>query len=104
VRYQRPSVNVLFESVAARARARAIGVLLTGMGDDGASGLLAMRRAGARTIAQDEETSVVYGMPRAAVSLGAAEFVVPLQRIPLLLRKLVQQMCFQESTARRVAP
>ncbi len=81
VNRHRPSVDVLLESVAAAAGSRAVGVLLTGMGEDGARGLLAMRRAGAETIAQDEATSVVYGMPRAAVKLGAARLVLPLERI-----------------------
>jgi two-component system chemotaxis response regulator CheB len=76
--YQRPSVDVLFQSVAAAAGAEAVGVLLTGMGNDGAQGLLKMRRAGARTIAQDETTCVVFGMPREAIALGAAEQVLPL--------------------------
>jgi len=81
VHYQRPSVNVLFHSVARQAGRNAVGVILTGMGVDGAAGLLAMRDAGARTIAQDEATSVVYGMPREAVRVGAAEEQVPLRRI-----------------------
>ena len=73
-----PSVDELFSSVAACRDVGGIGVLLTGMGSDGARGLLALRRAGGRTLAQDEATSTVYGMPRAAVELGAAERVVPL--------------------------
>lgn len=81
----RPSVDALFHSVADAAGARAVGVLLTGMGDDGAAGLLAMRRAGAATIAQDEASSVVWGMPRAAVELGAAARVLPLAQIPQAL-------------------
>lgn len=80
--YQRPSVDVLFQSVAVTAGAGAVGVLLTGMGSDGAQGMLKMRQAGARTIAQDEATCVVYGMPREAVELGAAEQVLPLSMIP----------------------
>jgi two-component system, chemotaxis family, protein-glutamate methylesterase/glutaminase len=80
--YQRPSVDVLFLSVAEAAGAGATGVLLTGMGTDGARGLLRMRETGARTIAQDEATSVVYGMPREAAELGAAERVLPLHAIP----------------------
>ncbi len=79
--YQRPSVDVLFTSVAETAGALAVGVLLTGMGADGARGLLSMRQKGARTIAQDEASSVVFGMPREAIRLGAAEQVQPLTRI-----------------------
>ncbi len=79
--YQRPSVDVLFSSVAEAAGADAVGVLLTGMGNDGARGLLKMRQAGARTIAQNEATCVVYGMPREAVELGAAAQVLPLVAI-----------------------
>ncbi|GAB7037010.1 MULTISPECIES: chemotaxis-specific protein-glutamate methyltransferase CheB [Catenuloplanes] len=77
----RPSVDTLFESVADAYGPSAVGVLLTGMGRDGAAGLLAMRRAGARTYAQDEATSVVYGMPREAVLLGAATESLPLTAI-----------------------
>jgi two-component system chemotaxis response regulator CheB len=76
--YQRPSVDVLFFSTAEAAGSNATGVLLTGMGSDGANGLLKMREAGARTMAQDEATCVVFGMPRAAIALGAAEEVHPL--------------------------
>ena len=79
VHYQRPSVDVLFHSVASQAGGNAVGTILTGMGADGAGGLLAMRQAGARTLAQDEATCVVFGMPREAIRLGAAEQVVPLQ-------------------------
>jgi two-component system chemotaxis response regulator CheB len=75
----RPSVDVLFNSVAAAAGARAIGLLLTGMGRDGADGLLEMRRHGARCLAQDEESSVVFGMPQEAWRSGAAERLVPLE-------------------------
>lgn len=77
----RPSVDVLFRSAAQFAGANALGILMTGMGDDGARGLLELRQAGARTIAQDEATSVVFGMPRAAIELGAAERVLPLDLI-----------------------
>jgi two-component system chemotaxis response regulator CheB len=80
--YQRPSVDVLFASVAESAGNLAVGVLLTGMGSDGARGLLQMRNAGARTIAQDEATCVVYGMPREAVEMGAAQQVLPLDAVP----------------------
>jgi two-component system chemotaxis response regulator CheB len=79
--YQRPSVDVLFDSVAAVAGANAVGALLTGMGSDGAQGMLKMKRAGARTIAQDEASCIVFGMPREAIRLGAADHVLPLQRI-----------------------
>ncbi|HZR35244.1 MAG TPA: chemotaxis response regulator protein-glutamate methylesterase [Nevskia sp.] len=77
----RPSVDVLFRSVAEQAGANAVGALLTGMGEDGARGLLAMQRAGAATLAQDEASSVVWGMPGAAVKLGAAQQVVPLPAV-----------------------
>ena len=83
----RPSVDVLFESIAEEYGGAAAGCLLTGMGQDGGSGLLAMRRAGCLTIAQDEATSAVYGMPREAVLLGAAQHVLPLSEIgPALAR------------------
>ena len=72
----------MFLSVAETAGAAAIGVLLTGMGADGAQGLLKMRQAGARTIAQDEATCVVFGMPREGIALGAAEQTLPLPSIP----------------------
>jgi two-component system chemotaxis response regulator CheB len=78
VNRHRPSVDVLFQSCAERAGANAVGVLMTGMGDDGARGLLAMRRAGARTLAQDEQSCVIYGMPKVAVELGAAQQVLAL--------------------------
>lgn len=81
VNRHKPAVDVLFHSVAQTAGANAIGAILTGMGDDGARGLLAMRQAGARTLIQDEATAVVWGMPGAAHKLGAAEEIVPLERI-----------------------
>ena len=76
-----PSVDTLFASVAEIVGASAVGILLTGMGQDGARGLLAMHEAGAHTIAQDEATSTVFGMPRAAITLGAARVVAPINRI-----------------------
>ena len=76
-----PSVDVLMHSVAEQAGRNAVGVMLTGMGRDGAEGMLAMRRAGARNIAQDEESSVVFGMPKEAHANGGAERLVPLQQI-----------------------
>ena len=81
VNRHRPSVDVLFDSAAECAGRNAVGVIMTGMGADGAKGLLNMRRAGARTIAQDESTCVVFGMPKEAIELGAAETVLPLPRI-----------------------
>jgi two-component system chemotaxis response regulator CheB len=83
----RPSVDVLFRSVAKAAGSRAVGAILTGMGRDGAEGLLAMRRAGARTVGQDEASSVVYGMPKAAFELGAVERQAPLDRLAAELLK-----------------
>jgi two-component system chemotaxis response regulator CheB len=77
----RPSVDVLFRSAAKFAGRNAIGVIMTGMGDDGASGLLEMKEAGASTIAQDESTSVVFGMPNEAIKRGAVDRVLPLQKI-----------------------
>jgi two-component system chemotaxis response regulator CheB len=79
--YQRPSVDVMFRSVAEAGPARSMAALLTGMGSDGAEGMAAMRKAGASTIAQDEATCVVFGMPREAIRLGAAERVLPLEEI-----------------------
>ena len=78
----RPSVDVLFRSAAQFAGPNAMGLIMTGMGDDGARGLLEMRKAGARTLAQDEESCVVFGMPKEAIALGAAERIVTLARIP----------------------
>jgi two-component system chemotaxis response regulator CheB len=75
----RPSVDVLFRSAARYAGANALGIIMTGMGDDGARGLLEMRNAGAATVAQDEATCVVFGMPKEAIALGAAQKVVPLE-------------------------
>jgi two-component system chemotaxis response regulator CheB len=78
----RPSVDMLFQSVATAAGINAIGVILTGMGNDGAAGLLEMRQAGAVTIAQDEASSVVFGMPGAAIAKGAAQNVHSLRMMP----------------------
>lgn len=87
-----PSVDVLFHSVAECAGGNAIGVILTGMGKDGGHGLLAMRQAGAKTLGQDEATSVVYGMPRVAADLGAVEYQLPLNRIA----KAILDICVSE--------
>ena len=81
VKHQRPSVDVLFNSVAKTAARNAIGILLTGMGNDGANGLLAMKQSGAFTVAQDEMTSLVFGMPGSAIERGAAEVVAALDDI-----------------------
>lgn len=85
--YQRPAVDVMFASVAAAAKENAVGVLLTGMGADGAQGMLGMKKAGASTIAQNEATCVVYGMPREAVRFGAADQVLPLGSIAAAILK-----------------
>jgi two-component system chemotaxis response regulator CheB len=77
----KPSVEVLFESCAQYAGARALGIIMTGMGNDGATGLLSMRRAGAITVGQDEQSCIVYGMPREAALCGAVQIVSPLDRI-----------------------
>jgi two-component system chemotaxis response regulator CheB len=92
VNHLRPSVDVLFQSVAEAAGARSIGVLLTGMGRDGAQGLLQLRNGGSQTIAQDEASSVVWGMPGEAVALGAAQLVLPLSAIAARLVALVAAM------------
>jgi two-component system chemotaxis response regulator CheB len=76
-----PAVDVLFKSMAECAGPDALGIIMTGMGDDGARGLLAMRQAGARTIAQDEASCVVFGMPKEAIRMGATETVIPLERL-----------------------
>ena len=89
VNRHRPSVDVLFRSVAKCAGANALGVIMTGMGDDGAAGLLEMRTAGARTVAQDEESCVVYGMPKEAVKRGGVEKTVPLGAIG---REILEQL------------
>jgi two-component system chemotaxis response regulator CheB len=88
--YQRPSVDVMFASVAQAAGARAVGVLLTGMGTDGAKGMVALKRAGAPTIGQDEASCVVYGMPREAARLDAVSIVASLGDIPRRMIETVQ--------------
>jgi len=77
-----PSVDVLFRSVARHVGQNATGIIMTGMGDDGAKGLLEMRKAGAHTAAQDEASSIVFGMPKEAIKLDAAERVLSLDMIP----------------------
>ena len=88
--YQRPAVDVMFASVAAAAKTNAVGALLTGMGFDGAQGLRAMRDAGASTFAQDENSCVVYGMPKEAVRLGAVEQSLPLSAMPAALMRAAE--------------
>lgn len=92
VNYQRPSVDVLFSSVAKAAGPKAIGVIMTGMGSDGARGLLEMKQAGAKTIAQDESTCVIFGMPKEAVKLGAVDEIAPLEEIPARILKAVREI------------
>jgi two-component system response regulator WspF len=99
----RPSVDVFFSSVARHWPRPGVGVLLTGMGRDGAAGLLALRQRGWKTIAQDEETSVVWGMPKAATELGAAEQVLPLPRISQAIEGLLFQQN-QSQAQTRPAP
>lgn len=89
VNRHRPSVDVLFRSVAKAAGVNALGIIMTGMGDDGAAGLLEMRKAGARTLAQDESSCVVYGMPKEAIKRGAVERSLPLDAID---REIQQQL------------
>jgi two-component system chemotaxis response regulator CheB len=92
VNRHRPSVDVLFRSVAKWAGPNALGIIMTGMGDDGAIGLKEMRDAGAKTAAQDEKTCVVYGMPKEAVKLNAVEQVIPLNSIAELIVRFNQSL------------
>jgi two-component system, chemotaxis family, protein-glutamate methylesterase/glutaminase len=103
VSFNRPSVDVLFHSCAEAIGSQTVAALLTGMGHDGAEGLLALRRAGARTVAQDEATSVVFGMPGEAVARGAAEFVTPLDDIAPLLMRLAEEVGSRSAPARTPA-
>ena len=89
VHHQRPAVDILFKSTAKYAGANAIGVILTGMGADGAAGLLEMKKTGARTIAQDEASCVVFGMPKEAIKMGAADKVIPLNQIASEIVRMV---------------
>jgi two-component system chemotaxis response regulator CheB len=88
----KPSVDVLFRSLAQAAGRNAVGVIMTGMGDDGARGLKAMREAGALTLAQDEASCVVFGMPKEAIRLGAVEQVCGLDEIPLRIAHFGQKV------------
>jgi two-component system chemotaxis response regulator CheB len=98
VNRHKPSVDVLFHSVAKQAGRNAIGVILTGMGKDGAAGLKAMRDAGSRTIAQDEATSIVWGMPGEAVAMGGAAEVLPLGDMHIRILALANEMDITRST------
>jgi two-component system chemotaxis response regulator CheB len=89
VNRHRPSVDVLFRSVAVAAGPNALGVIMTGMGDDGAAGMLEMKKAGAQTVAQNEETCVVFGMPKEAIKRGGVDRTVPLQAIAPEIMRLV---------------
>ena len=89
VHHQRPAVDVLFKSTAKYVGANAIGVILTGMGADGAEGLLEMKNMGAGTIAQNEKTCVVFGMPKEAIKLGAVDKVLPMERIASEIIRMV---------------
>lgn len=100
VNRHKPSVDVLFNSVALHLGAKAIGVILTGMGNDGAQGLLKMKKAGSPTIAQDEQSSVVYGMPRIAAEIGAADIISPLQKIHLEITKALKKSETKVSAAK----
>ncbi len=91
IHHQRPAVDVLFNSVADYAGANALGIILTGMGADGAEGMLKMKKAGAITLAQDEASCVVFGMPKEAVARGAVDKVVSLNKIAQTALDLIQQ-------------
>ena len=93
VNRHKPSVDVLFRSVARHAGHNALGIIMTGMGDDGARGLLNMREAGARTVAQDEASCVVFGMPKEAVQIGAAQSTEALENLPRLITDYARATC-----------
>lgn len=99
VHRQRPSVDVLFDSLAELQRIPIVGVLLTGMGEDGAEGMVALRRAGHQTIAEAEQSCVVFGMPREAIARGGAAHTAPLVRIPTLIAECLASMT-DDSTAK----
>jgi len=99
VNRHRPSVDVLFHSAAVAAGRNAIGVILTGMGKDGTRGLMAMKQAGAQTLAQDEASCVVFGMPREAVAIGAVDEVAPLAQ---MTERILERLSKLDSRAQRV--
>lgn len=96
----RPSVDVLFRSVASAAGASALGIILTGMGNDGASGMLDMKRAGSSTMAQDEKSCVVFGMPKEAIAARAVDTVAPLASIPNLIMAWASAGCVKSSNGK----
>jgi two-component system chemotaxis response regulator CheB len=95
----RPSVDVLFRSVANAAGADALGIILTGMGNDGAQGLLEMKNSGAETVAQDEASCVVFGMPKAAIACGAVDVILPLSKIAGKLQRMAPKEKLQNFVA-----
>ena len=97
VDYHRPSINLMMQSVAEAAGSSGVGVLLTGMGADGADGLLRMKKSGAFTIAQDEASCVIFGMPKEAIARGAATRVVPLRQIPDVLESIFRAAAQREA-------
>ena len=101
--HTRPAVDVLFNSAAACAGDQAMAVLLTGMGSDGANGMKKLKAAGATTIAQDEKSCVVYGMPHAAVEMGVVDHVLSLNQIPLAILESLQSGSTQTSHQRAPA-
>ena len=96
VHHQKPAVDILFNSVAKEAGRNSVGVLLTGMGSDGAKGLLAMRNGGALTISEHQSTCIVYGMPKAAEDIGASVKVIKLQNIP---REIIKALTVDASVS-----
>ncbi|WP_240989124.1 protein-glutamate methylesterase/protein-glutamine glutaminase [Salipiger mangrovisoli] len=100
----RPSVDVLFRSVAQASGNKALGIVLTGMGDDGARGLMEMRAAGARTFVQDEASSVVFGMPKEALACGGADSAVPIKRVATEIRRWVDEIAWHPAGKGRVRP
>ena len=91
VNYVRPSADVLFSSAAECLTCHTLAVILTGMGSDGARGALAIKKTGGKVIVQDEETSVVFGMPRAVIEAGAADSILPLEEIPKAIVEFLEE-------------
>ena len=104
VHHCRPAVDVMFRSISEITGARVVSAILTGMGSDGAMGMKALKAAGARTFAQDEESCVVYGMPRAAVELGVVDKILPLSKIPAALVEAAQAMATATPPERHLSP